>query len=67
MNIFIVHFTHKHGTDITAFSNLERAKEIAESIRAEWYPEAKSYQDIGDVSFGEGFVEILETDLCNNE
>lgn len=61
--IFLVHFTHKHGTDITAFSSLKRAKKVAESIKAAWYPGAKSYQDIGNFSFGEGFVEILETSL----
>jgi hypothetical protein len=61
--IFIVHFSHKHGVDVSAFKTRRRAKQVAEGIRAEWYPTAKTVDAIPDVSFGEGYVEILETDL----
>ena len=61
MKIFIVHYSHKHGVDITAYKSLERAKQIAEEIRAEWWPSAKTYLEIAEVS--DESVEILESDL----
>lgn len=62
-DIYIVYFSHKHGVDISAFKTRERAEEIAEDIRAEWHPEAATYEEIIETSFGEESVEILLTRL----
>ena len=61
--IFLVYYSHKHGVDITAYRSMERALQIAEDIRAEWWPSAKTYLDIVEFSDGHESIEILESDL----
>ena len=63
MLIYIVKYDHAFGTDITAYSTLKRAEEIAEDIRKEWHPSSATYQDIYDDSFGKESVQILESFL----
>ena len=62
--IWIVNYTHKHGSDITAWESLSSAEKCAEEVRTEWWPKAKTYQEIIDESFGVESVEILESILC---
>lgn len=63
--IYIVYYTHNHGADITAWKTLKSAQKCAETIRKEWHPKSKSFEDITEDSMGRENVEILESFLSD--
>lgn len=60
MKVWLLEFHHKHGDDLTVYLTKKAAEHSAEEIREEWYPDCKSYKDIGDSTDWDEYVAIQE-------
>ena len=61
--VYILHYTGKHGSDITVYKTFASAKKMADKIKKEWYPKSKTYRSVYDDTFGEASIEILSSYL----
>lgn len=61
--IFIVHHTHNYGESFNAYTTLKNAQKSAENICKEYYPSVDHYEDVGEFTDGDDFIQINEVEL----